>query len=592
MKLPRQRRKDNRRKQFGPARSANGFRFRAWAACAFLVLGFGVIGVRLLTLGFIPYGEPETTPHMTTFAPFERGNITDRNGELMATTLSVYSLFADPANVLDAEQVARKLPTVLTDLNTQDIREKLARSSRFVWLKRALTPSEVYQVNALGLPGLGFRKEDRRMYPQQNIAAHVIGATNYQGSGVSGIEGGAEERLAAGEDVTLTIDMRLQRALHDALEKTMREKAAKAAWGITLDANTAEVLAMVSLPDYDANAFGKAPRASWLNRNLGGVYEMGSTFKMFTLAMAKQELNMKMSEQVDCTKPLKIGRFLIRDSHPKAKWLEAREVFAYSSNIGAAQIADRMGPEIQQRYFQKLGLLDAMDVGLVTSVSPLYPEFHRWKRISTMSMSYGHGIAVTPVQMVAAARAASVDGVLKYPSIIQGQERLPDQEVFKPTTVAAVRDLLGDVTDYGTGHLARVHGYKVGGKTGTSEKSIAGGYDNKKHVASFVGVMPLDNPRFVTLVMIDEADGGAAGGGTAAAPAFADFAKQAVAILGISPTEKTVELMNPQAQNDPRQAAIKVQKPQPAVQKQATQKAIQKAKKHEIITAYYHPTYQ
>ncbi len=596
MKLPRQRRKDNRRKQFGPAKSVNGFRFRAWAACAFLVFGFGVIGVRLLSLGFIPYGEPETTPRLTTYTPFEqRGNIVDRNGELMATTLSVYSLFADPANVLDSEQVARQLPTVLTDLTTQDVRNKLSRNSRFVWLKRALTPHEVYQVNALGLPGLGFRKEDRRMYPQQNVAAHVIGATNYQGQGISGIEGGAEEKLASGEDVALTIDMRLQRALHDALERTMEAHGAKGAWGITLDANTAEVVAMVSLPDYDANAYGKAPRSSWLNRNLGGVYEMGSTFKTFTLAMAKQELGMSLEEEIDCTKPLRIGRFTIRDSHAKRKWLKAREVFAYSSNIGAAQIADRMGPEVQQNYFQKLGLLDSVDIGMVTSVTPLYPEHHRWKRIATMSMSYGHGIAVTPIQMVSAMRAVAVDGVLKQPYTMMGQERLPDQQVFKASTVAAVRDLLGDVTEYGTGSHARVHGYKVGGKTGTSEKSVAGGYDDKKHVASFVGVMPLDNPRFVTLIMVDEADEGAAGGGVAAAPAFADFAKQAVAILGIAPTEKTVELLKPEAQNGVLQAAAKAKArakiQAQAAPKKATRKA-QKHDKHEIITAYYHPTYQ
>ena len=189
MYLPRQRRKDNRRKQFGASKSGGGFRIRAWMACAFVVLGFGVIGVRLITFGFTPYGEPEANRSMAAFEPFERGDILDANGELVATTLSVYSLFADPANVLDAEQVARKLPTVLTDLSSRDIRDKLSRNNRFVWLKRALTPSEVYQVNALGLPGLGFRKEDRRLYPQENVAAHIVGATNYQGVGVSGVEG-------------------------------------------------------------------------------------------------------------------------------------------------------------------------------------------------------------------------------------------------------------------------------------------------------------------------------------------------------------------------------------------------------------------
>lgn len=586
MRLPRQRRRDNRRRQYGAEKTVGGFRLRAWVACGFVVMGFAVVGVRLLTLGFMPYGEVETSGRIATFSPFERGDIVDANGELMATTLNVYSLFADPANVLDVDRAAKKLPAVLPELSANDIRQKLSRSGRFVWLKRALTPAEVYAVNALGLPGLGFRQEERRLYPQENMAAHLVGTTSYDGKGISGVEGGYEEALSSGHTIELTVDMRLQRALHDVLAETMTRTAAKGAWGITLDANTAEVKAMVSLPDYDANTYGKADPAAWLNKNISGVYEMGSTFKIFTMAMAKQELNMKMSEEIDCTKPLSIGGFKIRDSHPKAKWLRAREVFAYSSNIGAAQIADRMGPEIQRTYFEKLGLLEPLDVGLLTSLSPMYPEPHRWKRIATMAMSYGHGIAVTPMQMVAAARAAAVDGVWKQPTFTKGQKTIPPRQVFTMQTVRGVRELLGDVIDYGTGSKAAVYGYKVGGKTGTSEKTIAGGYAKDKHIASFFGMMPLENPRFVTLIMVDEADGGAAGGGTAAAPAFAEFAKQAAALLGIVPTEKTIELLPTQAQTERLQAAVP-----PKVMPQKHQQKVQKAANDEIITAYYHPTY-
>jgi len=517
LRLPRQRRRDNRRRQYEAEKTAGAFRLRAWVVAGFVVMGFAVVSLRLLTLGLIPYGEAETAGRMAAFSPFGRGDIVDARGELLATTLKVHSLFADPANVLDVERVAQKLPTVI-DISAHDVRQKLSRNSRFVWLKRGLTPTEVYAVNALGLPGLGFRQEDRRLYPQKNIASHLVGTTNYDGQGISGIEGGYEEALASGHTIELTVDMRLQRALHDALKRAMVRTSAKGAWGITLDAHTAEVKAMVSLPDYDANAYGKASPAAWLNKNISGVYEMGSTFKMFTLAMAKQELNMQMSEEIDCTKPITIGKFRIRDSHPKAKWLRAREVFAYSSNIGAAQIADRMGAEIQQSYFGKLGLLDPLDVGLLTSVSPLYPETNRWKRIATMAMAYGHGIAITPMQMIAAARATTIDGTWRQPIFIKGQKTRPQQQVFTPQTVKSMRELLADVVTYGTGSQAAVYGYKVGGKTGTSEKSIAGGYAKDKHIASFFGVMPLDNPRFVTLIMVDEADGGVSGGGVVAAP--------------------------------------------------------------------------
>lgn len=586
MVLPRQRRRDNRRRQYGPAKPVGGFRLRAWVACAFVVLGFGMIGVRLLSIGFIPYGEPETKGRLAELSPFERGDIVDANGELMATTLAVQSLFADPAKVLDVDKVARKLPTVLTELNSADIRDKLSRPNRrFVWLKRALTPQEVYQVNALGLPGLGFRTEDRRVYPQQNLAAHIVGATNYRGKGVSGVEGGFEQALEAGQNLELTIDMRLQRALHDALAKTMKNSHAKGAWGITLDAENANVLAMVSLPDYDANAYGKASPAQWMDKNVGGVYEMGSTFKIFTVAMAQEQLHMSLNEKFECAKPLHVGRFKIRDAHRMDPIMTMREVFAHSSNIGAAQIGDRLGPAVQQEYFGKLGLLDPLDVGLVANASPLYPDFSRWKRISTMSMSYGHGIAVTPMQMVAAARAATIDGVWKQPIIAKNQQRLPEQRVFSPQTIAGVRKMLGDVVEYGTGKRAAIHGYQVGGKTGTAEKSVNGEYLRDKHMASFFGVMPLDKPRFVTLIMVDEADDGIAGGGTVAAPAFAEFSKQAAAILGIIPTEKTVELLAPQAHTDRRQASL-----DPLIFQRAVIK--EKAAKREVVRAYYHPTYQ
>ncbi len=567
--LPRQRRKDNRSRQ--QSERSNGFRFRAQLLCGFMVLGFAVIGLRLISVGLIPTGEPDISLDIVAALPAERGNIVDANGELMATTLTVNSLFADPKMVLDIEDVARRLPTVLHDVSAREIRGKLAKKNRFVWLKRGLTPHQVYAVNSLGIPGLGFREEKRRLYPQGSLATHIVGRVDYQVRGMAGVEDAFDETLAAGNEVKLTVDLRLQRALHETLATTMQSTGAKGVWGVTLDAETADILAMVSLPDFDANNYGNASPDKWLNKPTGGVYEMGSVFKLFTMAMALEEKNIPLSEQFDCTKPLSVGKYKIHDSHAKNSWLTMREVFAYSSNIGSAQIGDMLGAKLQQQYFASLGLLDRLPVGLSNAAMPIVPSYVRWKRIQTMSMSYGHGIAVTPAQMVAAARATMVDGVWKQPYLVKNAARMPSHQVFNAKTVASVRELLADVVDYGTASKARVAGYKVGGKTGTSEKSTKGGYLKDKHMASFVGMIPLNNPKLVTLIMVDEGLDGKGGGGVVAAPAFAEFSKKAMALLAIAPTEKTFEMLS-----DYEQTSVK----------HAQYSNLEKAN-YEAITAYF-----
>ena len=540
--LPRQRRRDNRVRQKS-FRGLEPFRVRIFAAFALMFLGFGVLGVRLLSVALLPAAEPSAAYQMTATQPQAiRGKIVDARGDVLATSLKVKSLFADPYNVMDIDEVAQKLPRALPDLSAGEIKKELSKNRRFVWLKRNLSPSEVYAVNSLGIPGLGFREEEQRFYPQKDMAAHILGSTNYQGRGVSGVEMGAQEALASGEDAALTVDMRLQNALHAALKNAMTETEAKGAWGVTLDAQTADVLAMVSLPDYNANHFGAAPKNNWLNRTTNGVYEMGSVFKLFTHAMAIEHNGMTLDKLFDCTRPLEIGNFTIHDLYPRRDWLTAEEVFIHSSNIGAAQMGEMIGAEKQQDTLAQLGLFDQYDVGLGYTASTLAPDPYRWGRIQTMSVSYGHGMAVTALQMAAAARATLVDGIWRQPNVLQDGFRHTPRQVFSKKTVAMMRKLAAAVVEKGTGSRAAVPGYAVGGKTGTSEKNTGGKYVRDKNLASFVGSVPLNNPRLVTFIMVDEPLGGRGGGGEVAAPAFAQFSKRAMNILNIAPTREVPKL--------------------------------------------------
>lgn len=518
-----------------------------------MFLGFAIIGVSLLSVALTPAAEPQDSYQVSVAdGHLLRGRLLDATGRVMATSLRVKSLFADPYNIMDIEEAARKLNSVLPELAADDIRAALSKKRRFVWLKRHLKPQQVYAVNSLGIPGLGFREETERFYPQKDVAAHVLGNVNYRGKGVAGIEKGAQGDLAHGEDVRLTLDMRLQNALHNSLEKTMNETEAKGAWGVTLDARTGHIKAMVSLPDYDANHFGEAPKKHWLNKTMGGVYEMGSVFKMFTLATAIESEDLQLDTLLDCTRPLEIDGYKIHDLYPRNAWLTAEEVFVHSSNIGAAQIGEMIGADRQQDTLARLGLFDQYDSGLGHNASTLAPDPYRWGRVQTMSVSFGHGIAVTALQMAAAARAVLVDGIWRQPTITRDTERLPPQKVFSPRTVAMMRKLAAAVVDRGTGTQANIPGYSVGGKTGTSEKNIDGQYVRDKNLASFVGVVPLKNPKLLTFIMVDEPAEG--GGGAVAAPAFRRYTQKALMVLGIPPERgvpalRTFNNINPQHAN-------------------------------------------
>jgi cell division protein FtsI (penicillin-binding protein 3) len=373
---------------------------------------------------------------------------------------------------------------------------------------------------------------------------HLLGYVDSDNSGIAGLEKQFEGLLAKGDEpLRLTIDMRVQHLMREELGAAMREFQAKAATGIVMDARNGEILAMVSLPDFDPNHPGKAGDGERFNRATLGVYELGSTFKVFTTAMALDAGAASMGKRYDATKPLRVSRFMIRDYHAKKRWLTLPEVFVYSSNIGAALMAQDIGGKRQQDYLGKLGMLDTLRVELPETGKPISPEV--WRPGNTMTNGFGHGIAVSPLHLVSGVAAAVNGGVLRQPTIVAGEHRDGDREprrVFKKQTSEQIRRLMRLTVENGTGRNADAVGYAVGGKTGTAEKPDAKGYEGKRLLSSFIGAFPINDPRYVVLALLDEPKGtkatqGYATGGWVAAPVVRRVIERMAPMLGMAPVE-------------------------------------------------------
>lgn len=508
--------------------------FRSLLIVLLALSGFMFTGVNLVWLSMVPVDEPVNKFARINQVMPSRGDIYDRNGVLLATTLKVRSLYADPKMMLDVNESLMKLAIAIPSLDFEKLEPRLQnKKRRFVWLKRKLTPTQVKDVNDLGVPGIYFREEKARIYPHKNLVSHVLGAVNVDGRGMSGVEGSRDEELALGEDIHLTLDIRLQGQLRSTLLKNIERTEATSSWGVVTDPNNGEILALSSLPDYDPNHYGKAAKNSWLNRAVYGSYEMGSTFKIFTMAQGVDQGYVNTETELDVRKPLRVGRFTINDLHPRYKMMKVKEAFRRSSNIGSARIADLFEKGAQEEFFGKLNLLSSVDIGLKEIGNPRYSN--RWGRIQTMTRSYGHGVAVTPVQMAGAVGAIVSDGTYKQPHIIKGFEMEEPRKVIEPETVAVVNELMKDVVENGTGRRAGLKGYSIGGKTGTAEKTARGKYLRHKNVASFVGMIPTDNPKLLALIMVDEPMAPDNGGGSAAAPAFRTFISRAAPMVGLRP---------------------------------------------------------
>lgn len=518
-------------------------------AAAFLAVGFRLVDVSVIE-------TPEQTriaSQRTVAGPMQmaRAEIVDRNGVLLATSLGTASLYANPHKVPDAAVAARRLAGVLPERSVAELTALLSSDRNFVWLERNLAPREQYEVNRLGIPGLDFQREERRVYPNGPLAAHVLGFTNIDNAGIAGIEKSFDESLKSRRDaLSLAIDIRVQQVLRHELAMQIEKFKAIGGGGLVLDAQTGEIVAMVSLPDFDPNVPGSTSDDERFNRMTLGVYELGSVFKIFNHALALETGVATLASRYDATKPIRVGRFTINDFHPEKRWLTLPEIFKHSSNIGSAKMALDAGGAAQKKFMSDLGLLRRTSIELPEQGLPMYPG--TWRDVNTMTISFGHGIAVSPLHLATAVAAIVNGGILHPPTLIRRkpEDVVPGTRVVSAATSQKMRGLLRLVVEDGTGRNADAAGYLVGGKTGTAEKQVNGRYKRKALISSFVAAFPIHAPRYVVLAMLDEPKGikesyGYATGGWTAAPVVSRVIARAAPLLGIAPYEESApEIVN------------------------------------------------
>ena len=490
---------------------------------AFFLFAFIAVGVRMGVLAATEPTEPRMTASSSSIIA-QRGDIVDRNGRILATNLVTNSLYAQPPNMIDKVSAARELARIFSDLNEARLLKLFTGSRKFLWIKKRISPEQQQQVHDIGDPGLLFGPREMRLYPNGRLAAHILGGSSFgregvqsaEVIGVAGVEKAFDDYLrdpgTGSTPLRLSIDLTIQAAAERVLAGGMKLMNARGAASVLMDVETGEIISMVSLPDFDPNTRpkpavkGVAADSPLFNRAVQGVYELGSTFKIFAVAQALEEGLVAPSTMIDTRGPLSWGKYRIRDFHSFGRELSVTDVLVKSSNIGAARIALMFGAERQQEFLGSLGLLAPTAIELVEApgIKPLQPG--NWSEISTMTIAYGHGLAVSPLHLAAAYASLVNGGTRVTPTLIKRQRVQAGPRVVSQQTSAIVRSLLRQVVVRGTASFGEVQGYAVGGKTGTADKpkSRGGGYYDDKVIATFVSIFPAHKPRYVLVVMLDE----------------------------------------------------------------------------------------
>ena len=517
---------------------------------------FCVIAGRLIYLAVTSDTSSEMRRVTSSEISAARPDIVDRNGEILATDVKMVSVFAEPRNIIDKDEAVELLTAVLPDVDASDLRNKLGTKKGFVWVKREITPRQQAEVHRLGIPGVGFLPENKRIYPNAEAAAHVLGFANVDNVGIAGIEKyidsqGLQDLNGAGFNITsadlkpieLSIDLRVQHALRDELQKGMAKFKAKAVAGAIMDVNTGEMIALVSLPDYDPNNPVDALADDRINRINVGVFEMGSTFKALTTAMALDSGKFNINSSLDARAGLRYGKFTIGDYHATHRVLTVPEVFIHSSNIGTARMALGIGVEGHKAFLRKMGQLTRLTTELPENAEPIVPG--RWGELNTVTIAFGHGLAVAPLQALMAVGALTNGGNLIKPTFLKRDAATAlatATPVIKPETSEAMRYVLrlNASNPAGSASAVAVAGFFVGGKTGTAEKVIHGRYSKNKNLTTFTAVLPADKPKYVFLTIMDEpqAVSGTYGFSTAgwnAGPVTGDVIERVAPLLGVPP---------------------------------------------------------
>jgi cell division protein FtsI (penicillin-binding protein 3) len=494
------------------------------------------------------FAEPQSSPSINAMLVPLRGDLVDRNGAPLARTIDAWSIGVRPGKVIgDKNELARMLAATLPGKSEGEYRALLDSESKFTYLKRRAVPELVAAVHALGEPGIEFAREPQRLYPQAALAAHTLGYVDFDGKGAFGMELALDKQLTdparRGQPVALSLDLRAQAALESELGQAMTSFQARGAAGLIMDVATGELVAVASLPTFNPNNVKGSNPEHFRNNVTQSVYELGSTFKPLTMAMAIETgVVPSMAKRYDATAPLQVGGFRIRDDHSQRRWLNVPETLIHSSNIATARIADELGKERMETMFRKLGFDHKPPVELGGLAGPLWPKY--WARTTVMTTAYGHGIAVTPLHL-ASAYASLVNGGMWHPATLRKIEpgKTPEgRRVFSEATSARMRQLLRLIVTHGTGSKADAPGYRVGGKTGTAEVPGAGGYKRNQNVSTFAAAFPMDAPRYVVLVMLDSPIGNAQSfglttAGWTAAPVVNRVIMRTGAMLGVVPDE-------------------------------------------------------
>ena len=541
----------------------NAERFRAQSRLVLLaiafMLSFGAVGWKMTVLATTAPIEPVTLGRSVQIVS-QRANIVDRNGEILATNLATTSLFAHPQDMVDGRAAADGLATIFPDLDSDILYALFSGERKFVWIKHKLSPEQRQAVHDLGEPGLQFGPREIRLYPNGNLAAHILGGTAFGREGVRSAEvigtAGVELQFDTflrdpaedGAPLELSVDISVQAAMRRVLAGGMAMMNAKGAAAVLMEVDTGQVISLVSLPDFDPNhrpappVSGDPADSPLFNRVAQGKYELGSTFKLFTAALAMETGVATPDTMVPTRGPLRWGKYSIRDFHNYGAKLSLMDVIVKSSNIGTANLAVEMGTEAQQDFLRELGFFDpvSLEIKEARRSKPLLPP--KWSELSTMTISYGHGLAATPLHL-AAAYATITNGGLKVTPTLMKDGELPTEadRVLSSQTSQNLRDMLRQVVVRGTASLGEVEGYQVGGKTGTADKpNPQGGYYEDKVIATFASVFPMDNPKYVLVVSLDEpeersGDEPRRTAGWTAVPVGAEIIRRIAPLMGMRP---------------------------------------------------------
>ncbi len=522
------------------------------------VAGFGAVGVRMAALAVSRPIEPQIASSGDAIIA-SRGDIVDRNGRVLATNLLTYSLYAQPPQMIEPSRVAQELVAIFPDLDLARLTADFTGARKFVWIKKKISPEQMQAVHDIGDPGLLFGPREMRLYPNGDLAAHVLGGASFgredvasaEVVGVAGVEKAFDtwlrDPINDNAPLRLSLDLTVQATVEEVLADGMKLMKAHAASAVLMNVHSGEIVAMASLPDFDPNArpapltTGDQGDSPLFNRAVQGVYELGSTFKVFAAAQALDMGLVTPTTMIDTRGPLVWGKFRINDFHDYGAKLSVTDVIVESSNIGAARIAMLIGGERQKAFLDSLGFMAATPVELAEAPSarPLLPA--NWSDLSTMTIAYGHGLSASPLHLAIAYATMANGGRRVTPTLLAGAAHPTGEQIVSPQTSATIMSMLREVVTRGTASFAEVAGYAVGGKTGTADKpNPSGGYYDDKVLATFAAVFPANDPQYVLVLTLDEPveDSGSEDRRTAgwtAVPVGAEVIRRAAPLLGLRP---------------------------------------------------------